>query len=329
MSTLLRLFAASAVITTAFAHIDLNYPTSQWSFTEEQQEQGGVCGGGSRVTAVAWGNQNAFVSLSGDAGNTVRVRLASSNSTTENVTVTDASSFNINLSEGATVPESGNLCLPINLPNSNVFVVGSKATLYVEATGEGETVSSCAEVVLVPADSGTSVAIEHGAAVSNPSGGNYTVRDFYCSNSTIPARECSCHCHGDHAHCDESCSSDRLTQANEQCTATEGSEAGSHSHSEEEILSSSGECDCHCHDDHEHCSGSCTDAQISDAGAQCAASQSITGLAAASSATAASGSVGGSSAAPAQQTGGGNRAGKNVVGGGLAAVLVLAGVVLF
>ncbi|GAA5916752.1 hypothetical protein JCM6882_003046 [Rhodosporidiobolus microsporus] len=322
MSSILRLLAASAVASTALAHLDINYPTSSWSFTEEQQEEGGVCGGGSRVSAVAWGTQNGFVSLSGDEGHSVRVRLASSNSTSENVTVSDASSFNINLLEGATFSSSGNLCLPLTLPTG--FVTGSRATLYVEATGEGETVSSCAEVVLVPADSGASVAIEHGAAVINPStGGNYTVSEFYCSNSTIPARECSCHCHDSSAHCDDNCSADRLTQANEECAAIA---SGEHDH-EEESPSSSGECDCHCHGDHEHCSGTCSESQISSAGAECAAAASASGSS--SAAPSASGTVGETAAAAETSSGSGNSAGKTVVGGGLVTVMALAGAALF
>lgn len=123
------------------------------------------------------------------------------------------------LSEGAAFSESGNLCLPVNLPAS--YVSGSRATLYVEAMGDGETVSSCAgepfgdsqfgaelitsrfpapELVLVPSQLSNATVVEHGAAVVNEqTGGNYTFLDYYCSNSTIPALDtCSCHCHGDH-----------------------------------------------------------------------------------------------------------------------------------
>ncbi|GAA6034482.1 hypothetical protein JCM8097_005351 [Rhodosporidiobolus ruineniae] len=191
---------------------------SSWNFTEEQQEAGGFCGGGSRGAAVAWGTQNGFVSLSGDAGQSVRLLLAAVDSTTENTTVADASSFPIVLSEGATFSESGNLCLPINLPTN--YTSGAHATLYAEATGDGETVSSCAEVVLVPADSGASAVSQHGSSVSNPAGGNYTTYDYYCSNGTIPALDtCSCHCHGDHGHCGSTCSEERVAQSNAECAA--------------------------------------------------------------------------------------------------------------
>lgn len=137
------------------------------------------------------------MSLSGDEGHTVRVLLGTSSSTTENVTVTDASSFvspllpvscptqahhlpsrpfasqPLVLSEGASFSSSGNLCLPVTLPTD--LPTGTRATLFVEATGEDESVSSCAEVVLVPADSGSTVVIEHGAAIVNPeTGANMT-----------------------------------------------------------------------------------------------------------------------------------------------------------
>ncbi|BGP42549.1 hypothetical protein JCM10450v2_006653 [Rhodotorula kratochvilovae] len=230
MSVTLRTLAvAAAFAATASAHLDLNYPTSSWDLTEEQQEQGGVCGGGSRVAAVAWGTEGAFVSLSGDEGHSVRILLASTNSMTENTTIADASSFPIVLSEGASFSSSGNLCLPVALPTN--YTSGARATLYVEATGEGETVSSCAEVVLVPANSGSSVVIEHGAAVVNPeTGANMTVADYYCSNSTIAALDtCSCHCHGDSEHCDESCSAERVSAAAQECAAPASSSSAASS----------------------------------------------------------------------------------------------------
>ncbi|TNY21114.1 hypothetical protein DMC30DRAFT_332771, partial [Rhodotorula diobovata] len=211
----------------AAAHLDINYPTSSWDFTEEQQEQGGVCGGGSRVAAVAWGTDSAFVSLSGDEGHTVRVLLGTSSSTTENVTVTDASSFPLVLSEGASFSSSGNLCLPVTLPTD--LPTGTRATLFVEATGEDESVSSCAEVVLVPTNSGSTVVIEHGAAVVNPeTGANMTVRDYFCSNGTIAALDtCSCHCHGGEEHCDDSCSPEHVSAAAAECSAASSSPSAS------------------------------------------------------------------------------------------------------
>ncbi|GAA5896584.1 hypothetical protein JCM8208_004239 [Rhodotorula glutinis] len=217
--TMRSLATVAALAGLASAHLDINYPTSSWNFTEEQQEAGGVCGGGSRVAAVAWGTESAFVSLSGDEGHVVRVLLASSGSTTENVTVSDASSFPTVLSEGAAFSSSGNLCLPVSLPTD--LPTGSRATLFVEATGDGETVSSCAEVVLVPADSGSSVVVDHGSAVVNPeTGANMTVRDYYCSNTTIAALDtCSCHCHDGKEHCDDSCSPERLELAAAECSA--------------------------------------------------------------------------------------------------------------
>jgi len=115
MSAVLRLAALSALASVALAHVDINFPLvssilhvssaakdpyltrrlhqGTWTHTEEQQEEGGVCGGGSRVAGVAWGVQSAFVSLSGDEGNSVRVLLASTNSTTADTEIADASSF--------------------------------------------------------------------------------------------------------------------------------------------------------------------------------------------------------------------------------------------
>jgi hypothetical protein len=40
----------------------------QRDFEEETQETGAFCGGGSYTNASAWGVQDAFISLSGDAG---------------------------------------------------------------------------------------------------------------------------------------------------------------------------------------------------------------------------------------------------------------------
>lgn len=85
MSTILRLLVLSAFVTSALCHVEINFPLvsllevgltkahndvlqGSWNHTEEQQEQGGVCGGGQRVPGVVWGTTNAFVSLSGDEG---------------------------------------------------------------------------------------------------------------------------------------------------------------------------------------------------------------------------------------------------------------------
>ncbi|ORY80690.1 hypothetical protein BCR35DRAFT_341471 [Leucosporidium creatinivorum] len=229
MSAALRLVALSALASVALAHVDINYPLGTWTHTEEQQEEGGVCGGGSRVAGVAWGAQSAFVSLSGDEGNSVRVLLASTNSTTADTEVADASSFPIVLAENATFSSSGNLCLPISLPAG--YVSGSRATLYVEASGDDETISSCAEVVLIPdLNNGNTTVMEHGQAVVNEAtGGNMTYFDYYCSNSTIPALDtCSCHCHGTSPHCDDTCSAERLETATAECS---GDSAGAPSSS--------------------------------------------------------------------------------------------------
>lgn len=71
----------------------VHWRQGEWDFTSEQQESGAVCGGGSRPAALAWGTEDAFVSISGDEGNTVRILMATSGSASENATVQDASSF--------------------------------------------------------------------------------------------------------------------------------------------------------------------------------------------------------------------------------------------
>ncbi|GAA5985782.1 hypothetical protein JCM11641_006205 [Rhodosporidiobolus odoratus] len=205
MSTFSRLAVCCALFSCALAHLDINYPVSSWTHSEEQQEEGGVCGGGTRSQAVTWGTENAFLSLSGDEGHTVRVLMASSNSSNADTDIAGSSSFPLTLAQNTTFPSSGNLCLPLTLPAD--YIVG--------------------KVLLVPADTSATVVVEHDAPIVNPAtGGNYTYYDYYCSNSTIPALEsCSCHCHGDHEHCDESCSAERVQAAAEECAAAAGGSA--------------------------------------------------------------------------------------------------------
>ncbi|GAA5995874.1 uncharacterized protein JCM10292_004799 [Rhodotorula paludigena] len=285
-----RAIAAASVLAAAVqAHVEINYPTGEWDFTSEQQESGAVCGGGSRPAALAWGTEDAFVSISGDEGNTVRILLATSGSASENATVQDTSSFPIVLSEGATFSSSGNLCLPVFLPDN--VTTGARGTVYVEVNGDDGTLSSCAEVSLVPANTGSTVVVEHGGAVINSeTGANMTVRDYYCSNSTIAARACSCHCHGASEHCGSTCTEQEQLDARAQC------EAGGETHDEHG----------HDEDDHDHDHS------------ESAAASATTGAAA--------GSVGSDAAQSTGQPDSG--AGKIGAAGGLAAVFAVAGVVL-
>lgn len=44
----------------------------------------------------------------------------------------------------ATFPTSGNFCFNVSIPDVSSLTTGTFATLYVQATGEGSNVSSCA-----------------------------------------------------------------------------------------------------------------------------------------------------------------------------------------
>ncbi|KAK4050053.1 hypothetical protein OIO90_005243 [Microbotryomycetes sp. JL221] len=279
----------ASFVALAAAHIDINYPTSSWVSSDSANETA-VCGGASRGTAVSWGTQNPTLSISGDAGHTIRILMATTNSASENTTITDASSFPITLAEGVTLPESGNLCLSLTLPDQD-FVQGARATLMVEATGDDETDVSCAEVVLVPADTAAAPAIEHGEPVLDPTTGDeLTLRQYWCPNSDgqiLALDPCSCHCHGTESHCSDECSTERIDAANVQCASgeTEDHDHDDHDHDES---SESGACECHCHDDHAHCSDSCAAEVLTQANTACAAGQTPTVPAAAATSTAAS-----------------------------------------
>ncbi|KAM0792688.1 hypothetical protein ACM66B_002468 [Microbotryomycetes sp. NB124-2] len=162
----LALVLSLAVV--ASAHVDINYPTSSWTTAAEgpTPQVDNICGSSAtRSTPVSWGTQNPLVSVSGDAGHVLRISLATSNSTTENATVTDGSSFPILLAQNVTLPESGNLCLSLTLPSNSNFIAGARATLLVESQGEDEFDTACAEIVLVPADTASSPAFQHGEPV--------------------------------------------------------------------------------------------------------------------------------------------------------------------
>lgn len=60
--------ALLSLASVAAAHIDIVYPQGSWTHTEDQQDTGAVCGGGTRVSSFAWGTENSFVAVAGDAG---------------------------------------------------------------------------------------------------------------------------------------------------------------------------------------------------------------------------------------------------------------------
>lgn len=164
----------------------------QWDFTESQQENGSLCGGGLSGGASAWLAQTPFISLSGDAGESVTIRFAYSNSNPNGSNQFESSidspeDFNITLVANATIPNSGNLCVDTTLP---LLEIGAIGVIYVAAVNPetGANVSSCATIEYIPES-------VEGQIVPDT---NITYRDFYCSNSTdLPAAEssCDCHCH--------------------------------------------------------------------------------------------------------------------------------------
>jgi len=240
---------------TALAHININYPLGQWGFTESQQEVGSFCGGGVSGGANAWLAIDPFISLSGDAGESVTIRFVYSNtnpngSTRFESSIDSLNDFNVTLVANTTIPDSGNLCVDTTLPP---LVVGAVGVIYVAAVnpGTGANVSSCATIEYIPES-------VEGQIVQ---GTNLTYRNFYCSNSTdLPAAEstCDCHCHDadgkltichyiqNHSvlhlanltlpdHCTGECSDEEIEAARDQCT------------SEYESNNPTAACDCHCH----------------------------------------------------------------------------------
>lgn len=247
----------------ALCHVDINWPLTQFDGTEEQQETGALCGGAQRGTSYAWGigGSNPFVSLSGDPGQNITVRL----STRENIT--SINDFNITLIENAVFPESGNYCQNVRIPGANSIAPGTFGTLIAQASGDGESVSACSAVVLINDLKDRDLPAMLGEEPVTLNGRNITMYEFYCSNSTIPAREetaCDCHCHGVEEHCSASCSKERVEEARKECAVGE---------SEEEQ-----ECDCHCHGNKPHCSSNCSSEAEQSATAQCAASGTVSSL---------------------------------------------------
>lgn len=227
----------------------------QWDINETQQETGNFCGGGVSRNASAWLADDPFVSLSGDAGESVTIRFVYSNTNPNGATQFESSidsleDFNVTLVANATIPDSGNLCVDTTLPP---LVVGAIGIIYVAALNPetGANVSSCATIEYIPES-------VEGQIVQ---GTNTTYRNFYCSNSTdLPVTEssCDCHCHDADGelpsfktskikypstllnlafteHCTGECSDEEIEVARDQCT------------SQYESNNPSAECDCHCH----------------------------------------------------------------------------------
>ncbi|KIW99535.1 uncharacterized protein Z518_11274 [Rhinocladiella mackenziei CBS 650.93] len=273
----LGLWALTILPRIVVAHININYPLGQWNFTEEEQEEGAFCGGGTSGSASAWLAQDPFISLSGDAGETVTVRFIYSNYNPNGTEVFEGSidnpvDFNTTLVENVTIPDSGNLCVDTTLPE---LAIGAVGVLYIAAVDPqtGSNVSSCATIEYIPETL-------EGQLVPET---NLTYREFYCSNSTdLPVAEtsCDCHCHDAEPHCTGVCSDEEIEAARDQCTAEYESGGGGDE-----------ECDCHCHGEEEHCIGNCTEQQETEARNECAASATVSSATTAPTATGESGTV--------------------------------------
>ncbi|EJD36803.1 hypothetical protein AURDEDRAFT_188276 [Auricularia subglabra TFB-10046 SS5] len=207
----------------ALGHVRINYPLGEWEHTEEQQETGAFCAGGKRGAASAWGVKNGFISVSGDSGDKFSIKWQSSGSKSEAAKVENADSFKETLLTSATFPESGNFCFDVTLPGAAEAEAGTQGTLYVEVDGEEGKLSSCADVAIVPdLDAGeTTAKSSDGKDVLNPDSGEpASIREYYCSNSTILAFACACHCHGASEHCHGDCSAADTAEAKAQCEAS-------------------------------------------------------------------------------------------------------------
>ena len=160
----------------------------QWDTDEDDQHDGEFCGGADPGNARPWLGDDTFISLTGDAGDSVTVLFTTSSFTSNNTDdfddfINSPDDFNVTLIENATLPESGNLCIDTVLPS---LTEGSIGFLYV-ATNTN--LSACATVQYLA---------ESAEGVQVP-GSNLTYRDYYCSNSTtLPVVDevCDCHCHG-------------------------------------------------------------------------------------------------------------------------------------
>jgi hypothetical protein len=154
----LRATSLAAFASLVSAHIDLVYPEArkflcsyffvssngqcrliaqgQWPRPDNTTD-GAICGGGSRAPAFAWGNESPFVAVNGDAGQLITMRLAISDSTSNPVVPTSEDIFSIVLARDVPLPESGVMCLPVNVGTD--YPAGSRALLYVEARDADDT----------------------------------------------------------------------------------------------------------------------------------------------------------------------------------------------
>lgn len=205
------------------AHLDINYPLVQYDTDEVIQETGAFCGGGIREESGAWGigGLNPYVSLSGDPGQKLTVKL----SLKENPT--SLRDFKYTLVKGAQISESGNFCVDVRIPNADKITPGTFGTLYAEAKeSDGHIISACAGVVLVNNLYNRNETAYVGDEPVVIDGHTLTQYEFFCSNSTkLPARDsrfCDCHCHGDEAHCSGACTDEQEEEAQQECEASSG-----------------------------------------------------------------------------------------------------------
>lgn len=125
-------FKFSSLLTGSVAWI----AQGQWPRPENATD-GVICGGGTRAPAFAWGNESPFVAVNGDAGQLITMRLEISGSTLHPVVPTSDESFSIILARDVPLPESGVMCLPVNVGTD--YPAGSRALLYIEARDADDT----------------------------------------------------------------------------------------------------------------------------------------------------------------------------------------------
>ncbi|KAK7047151.1 hypothetical protein VNI00_006816 [Paramarasmius palmivorus] len=237
----LRVLTSCVFVSAVVAHVDINWPRGQWTFTEEQQEQGGVCGGGQTDTAWAYNTVDPFISISGDSKELVTVKLVTANSTDASSLpqINDANVFNVTLAENVEISDSGNLCFDVSLPS---FAPGVQGIIYVAATDpeSGRNVSTCASVVFVPSSlDGEPVNLP---TPTTPTGNTIarTAQRFLrdqAATATAMAITLSSE------HCDAGCSDAEVEAAAKECAA-------------------------------KHCSETCSEAEVEAAASQCASGNS-------------------------------------------------------
>uniref|UniRef100_A0A0W0FQ34 Copper acquisition factor BIM1-like domain-containing protein n=1 Tax=Moniliophthora roreri TaxID=221103 RepID=A0A0W0FQ34_MONRR len=141
------------------AHANINWPRRQWNFTEQQQEEGSVCGGGQMDTTWAY-NTMAF--------HFITVKLVTANSTNSGSLpqINNANVFNVMLTENVKISDSGNLCFNVSLLQ---FIPGAQGVIYIAAT------SSESAVVFAPSSlDGQPVIVNSKMAVNLTTNANYT-----------------------------------------------------------------------------------------------------------------------------------------------------------